>query len=191
MKEKKTFQMLFLATVVILLVLPFVTTFNEFLTRIVENIGFYQFIQHIVVPPEVKLVIVVLQFFHIHAFGDDRVVFLMNQGKEVFKAQIIWSCVGWQSIVLLGFTFLTGMQGEYKGLSKFEVIVIGLFGTFWMNIFRISLVYIVGYYFGEFPSSIFHSYASTIMIIIWLFFFWWFSYKYLLEQKQTPVSLTE
>lgn len=182
MNQKKTFTTLLFITVVILMLLPFITTFNEFLTRIVEQIGFYRIIQEAVVPYEVKLIVAFLHLFHIQAFGDSRVVFLMRDGAEVFKAQIIWSCVGWQSFILLLLTLLTGLQGNFSLSSRIETIIIGIFGTFWMNILRISLVYLFGYYFGQLPATLFHNYASTLMIIVWLCFFWYVSYTYFLRE---------
>ncbi len=183
MKQKRIFYSLFFITVIILILLPFITTFNEFLTRVVEHIGIYTWIQSFIVPLEVKLVIVVLHMFNIHAYGNESTIFLVKNGAENFKAEIIWSCVGWQSAILLFFTLLTGMQGKYSFMSKSETVLIGFFATFWMNIFRMSCVYIIGYFFGQLPALLFHNYGSTLMIIAWLFFFWWFAYRFILEEQ--------
>ena len=33
---------------------------------------------------------------------------------------------------------------------------------------------------------VYHDYLNAIAIVVWLIFFWWFSYKYVLEEKRIP-----
>jgi len=44
-------------------------------------------------------------------------------------------------------------------------------------------VVLIAYLFGQFPAIIAHDYGSLLAVIIWLFFFWWFSYTFVLEMK--------
>ncbi len=182
--EKYTFRIIFLFLAILLVFLPFLTTFNEFLTRIVSNLRWYTAIEKNIVPYEVKMVVAVLKTLGIKATGSIDTVYLFREGQEVFRAMIIWSCIGWESMILYIITLFVGLQGSYRISSKIECVVIGFLGTFLVNILRISSVFVVGYFFGELPVLVYHNYIGTIMIIIWLLLFWWFSYAYVLTPKE-------
>lgn len=181
LSEKSTFKTLFLILAVILLILPFVTTFNEFLTTVVMKIKFYRFIQDIIVPYQVKMITVILSLFGITAYPGLKTV---SVGRAIGSSfEISWNCIGWQSLILLLISLFTGLQGPYAIYTKLQTVIIGFLGTFLVNIIRISLVIIIAYYFGRVAGMVFHDYFSTIIIVAWLFFFWWFSFGYVLERK--------
>ncbi len=177
---KKTFSYLFLALVVILMLLPFVTTFNELLTRIVENSLLYKPIQKYVVPYEVMLVRTIVSWFGI-ATIPGTVSFIKNGTNS--GAFISWNCIGWQSFIILLLSLKTGLIGRFTLFSRIEVLALGIIGTFMINIFRISLIIILLYYFGRAPAAIVHDYAAVFISLVWLFGFWWFSYRFVLEEK--------
>lgn len=179
--EQSTFKTLFLLLAAILLILPFITTFNEFLTTVVMKIQFYRVIQDFVVPYQVKMITVILRLLGIPAQpGLVTISFGRAIGQSV---EISWNCIGWQSLILLLISLFTGLQGPYRLYSKLQTVLIGFLGTFLMNLIRVTLVILVTYYFGRLPGMIFHDYFSTIMIIAWLFIFWWFSFSFVLERK--------
>lgn len=179
---KSTFKTLFLLLAVILLLLPFITTFNEFLTSFVMKIRFYRVIQDFIVPYQVKMISVILRLLGINASPSLTTV---GVGRAIGSSfEISWNCIGWQSLVLLVISLFTGLQGPYRTYTKIQTILIGFMGTFLVNIVRISLVIIVAYHFGRLAGIIFHDYFSTMMIIAWLFFFWWFAFNFVLERKE-------
>ena len=182
---KKTFSNLFFILIIALMVLPFVTTFNIFLTRIVEDTARYKLIQGFIVPYEVTQVKTILSLVGIDTLPG-AVSFVKN--GDIQKVNITWNCIGWQSFVILLISLKSGFSDKFGALNKIEILLIGVLGTFLMNLVRISLVIIVLYFFGEFPAIIFHDYGSIIMTIGWLFFFWWFVYSYVLEEKNVTYS---
>ena len=177
---RKTFSYLFLVLVVILMLLPFVTTFNELLTRIVENSLLYKPIQKYVVPYEVMLVRTIVSWFGIVTIPG-TVSYIKNGANS--GAFISWNCIGWQSFIILLLSLKTGLEGRFSFFSRIEVLAVGLIGTFMINIFRISLIIILLYYFGRVPAAIVHDYAAVFISLVWLFGFWWFSYRFVLEEK--------
>lgn len=180
--EMSTFRALFFFLAAILLILPFITTFNEFLTSVVMKIKLYRLIQDFIVPSQVKMITVILRLLGIEAYPG---LVTVSFGKAIGQVvEISWNCIGWQSVILLLISLFTGLQGPYKIYSKFQTVVIGFLGTFLVNLIRVTLVILVTYYFGRLPGMIFHDYFSTIMIIAWLFFFWWFSFNYVLEKRE-------
>ena len=181
--EKSTFKLIFLMVAVLLMVMPFFTTFNDLLTRLVEKVGFYRAIQNFVVPYEIRMIAVILNAFQIKNIASSAGLSMLKEGnwREIY---ISWNCVGWQSFILYLITLIVGLSGSYKASSKIEAVVIGLFGTFLVNILRLSLVYLFFYYTGyQIGILIFHDYISNLLIIAWLFAFWWFSYAFVLRGK--------
>ncbi|MDQ3098796.1 MAG: exosortase/archaeosortase family protein [bacterium] len=182
--EKSTFQLIFVVLVLILMFLPFVTTFNEILTKIVERAGWYAGIRDTVVPYLVRMVAVVLNQFGVITSQSQQTLTVqkdaMTAGGTI--VYISWNCIGWQSFLLFILTLFTGLQGNYTLKSKIITVVFGLLGTFWINVFRISFIVLVAHWWGRLPAVLFHDYGSTILIVIWLFIFWSVSYNHLLEK---------
>jgi exosortase/archaeosortase family protein len=76
------------------------------------------------------------------------------------------------------------LQGDrYSNFSKAKTWLLGFLGTFLVNLFRIAIVALISFYFGQNVAIIFHDYGSTIVVLAWLFIFWRFSYSYILEEK--------
>lgn len=182
--EKGQFSNIFLFTVLLLMTLPFFISSQELITSFLDFTRLSVLIQNYITPAEVKFVLVMLHFVGIKAIGDSHTIALTGSGGSVFRAEIIWSCIGWQSLLLIVFTLLSGLRGSFTPQTKAETIIIGLFGTFWVNILRIFLIYVVGFYFGQNSANLFHNIFGTIVTVAWVFFFWWFSYKFLLEEKR-------
>ncbi len=182
MKQKRTFLYIFLILVMALTVMPFIATFNDLLTRIVMSIDAYKIIQNYVVPWEVRMVGVILLPFGLKpAIAGEYLE--IGQGNPMI-IEIAWNCIGWQSLLFFIMTAWVGLQGDrYTNISKIKAFVIGLLGTFLVNIFRIVIVVLIAYYAGQTVASFVHDIGSLAMSIGWLFFFWWFSYAYVLEER--------
>jgi len=176
--QKRNFQIIFVATAIILMVMPFITTFNEVLTRIVEKLHLYKLLENYIVPYISKLIGVVLKPFGLAVIGTYEGLYLPGENLWI---EIAWNCIGWQSMILIVITLITGLQGHYSYFSKSQTILIGLLGTFLLNIFRIASVVLVAVYWDYLPAVIYHDYFSNLLIILWLFLFWWFAYAYVLE----------
>lgn len=182
--SKKTFASLFLLLALILMVLPLATSFNEFLTRIVEDSNYYKPIQKMAVPYMSRLVVGILSFLpglRVETFPYGVVV----NGVDV---RITWNCLGWQSFLLFLVSLTVGLRGNFTFSSKIQAFLFGFLGTFLINIFRMVLTAaLVGWWRGLFVI-LFHNYFSTFITIVWLFFFWWFSYSFVLEEKDSDLK---
>jgi len=176
---KKTFTGLLILLVIILMLLPFATALNEFLTKVVEGAALYKPIQRILVPYMSRIVVGVLSFLP----GLETSVFPYGVIVNGVDVRITWNCLGWQSFLLFFASLIVGLKGPYTITSKLETVVVGFLGTFLMNIVRmVFTAALVGWWRGLFVI-LFHNYFSTFLSIIWLFFFWWFSYAFILKTK--------
>lgn len=179
---RTVWQKLILILVFVLMSLPLFTTFNEILTRVVEKSGAYSLLVQNVVPFETRSVSVVLAKLGIKNRPTASHIFITRNNKNI-GIFFSWNCLGWQSAILLLFTLIAGLSGGHPLRRKIETIILGITGTYLINLIRISTVVIVAYLFGQLPATVIHDYGGTLFTIAWFFFFWWFSYNYILEDR--------
>jgi len=179
MKEKKTFAIIFALLAILLAVLPFLVSFNEVLTKIVESFKLYMWVQEKIVPLEVKMVGILVSPFPIK--------FIAHQNGMTVNgiyAQVTWNCLGWQSLLLFIITLIFGLRGNYTLASKIEAVLIGLLGTFFVNLGRLVLIVLFLAYSRPLFAVVYHDYLAAVVTILWLLAFWWFSYSFVLEERQ-------
>jgi exosortase/archaeosortase family protein len=184
--QKATFKKLFAAVAILLAVLPFIVTFSAALTSFFNKIGWYIALQRFVVPFEARLVAVLLRVVNIRGVvtpGSNFAMLLERPGQSYLPVSLEWNCLGWQSLVMLGLTLATGLRGNWKLLSKLEVVLVGILGTFLVNLFRMAFITALAYYVNEIAARIIHDYFAAFAALIWLIFFWWFSYSFVLEER--------
>lgn len=179
--KKETFGKIFAVLTLLLIILPFVTTFSEQLTGFLQKTPIYLLIQKYIVPYEVKMVGFILSLLQIpvgYSTSTSSATLTVN-GQPLI---VTWNCLGWQSVLFLIVSFSTGLQGRFTTFSKIEVVAIGLLGTFWVNIARIIFIAILGGYLPSVFAVVFHDYFATLVTAAWLIGFWHFAYKYGLEE---------
>jgi exosortase/archaeosortase family protein len=180
---RSIFVKLFIILTLVLVTLPLFTSFNDFLTKTAEKIGAYSFLSQNIVPMETRAVSLILRPFGINSRPSNSLLYIPDKYQGYYSIYFSWNCLGWQSVVLLMLTLVVGLSGNHKLITKIEVIILGFSGTFLMNLLRISSIVLTTNYFGPFSASIIHNYLGTLFTILWFFFYWWFSYTYILEEK--------
>jgi exosortase/archaeosortase family protein len=179
LNQKRTFSLILAALAVMLMILPFVVSINDFLTRTVEKFGWYLWIQRKVVPWEVKMVGVMVR-----PLGIDFVAYPEGFTANDTYAKLSWNCIGWQSLFLFFLTLPFGLRGgDYTFFSKTEAFLIGLLGTFFVNLLRIVLTVVLLVVSRPLFAVVFHDYLAAIVTVVWLIVFWWFCYSFVLEQN--------
>ncbi len=177
---RPTYQLILVLASVLFLIMPSITTFNEFLTAVVMRLGLDGVLQGWVVPMETRMIAALMRLFGIRAAASQTSLYLAK-GASTIPVYISWNCVGWQSFILFAITLITGLQGPYTRRSKVETVILGFLGTFLINLLRIGVVCVVAYYVGQLPAVILHDYGGTLLILLWLFAFWYLAHGYLLE----------
>src|SRR4030042_5935645 len=184
MDQKRVFQILLAALAIMLSILPFVVSINDILTRTVEKLGWYLWIQQKVVPWEVRLVGVMVQ-----PLGIKFTAYPEGFTANGIYAKLSWNCMGWQSLFLFLISLPFGFKGgNYTFLSKTEAFSIGILGTFLINLVRIAFTVVLLVVSRPLFAMVFHDYLAAIVTVVWLILFWWFSYSYVLEEKRTGFS---
>lgn len=179
MKQKTVFGSIFLFFIFSLLLVPFILTFNDVITKLVERFVLYTLLQEKVLPLQVKVV-----GFVVREFGVDYIPYVDGMRVNGYRIYMTWNCLGWQSLLLFLLSLLISLWGSrYTFFSKIEACVLGLIGIFWINIFRISFTVILAAYARSLFRMVFHDYLAAFVTIIYLFLYWWFSYSFILDQS--------
>lgn len=185
------YSRIILVAAVAFITLPFVTSFNELLTKVVESLHLVSLIQGLTAPFLVKIIVVLLRALGIPAAGTGSYLFI-TKGLIPTSVYISWNCMGWQSFILLAFTMMTGLQGPYTSRSKLITLLIGVEGTFIINLIRILIPVLLIQYVGYLPAILFHDYFGTVMTLIWLGGFWYLSIgSFLIRSHKRRVSMGE
>jgi exosortase/archaeosortase family protein len=163
----------------LLMLLPLVTTFDDLLTTWALQLGANNPLQSIV-PVEARMVVGLLGLAGIHAAASGSHLVVWDGGGAMHTLFISWNCIGWQSLVLLGVSFLTGLRGRHPIEARVQVIVIGVAGTMLLNLLRVAAVAGIAATIGVTPAVLFHDYGGTLLVIAFLFVFWIFVQRWIL-----------
>jgi len=163
----------------LLMLLPLVTTFDDFLTTWALQLGANNPLQAIV-PVEGRMVVGLLGLVGIHAAASGSHLVVWDSAGAMHTLFISWNCIGWQSLVLLGVSFLSGLRGSHPLEARIQVIVIGVAGTMLLNLLRVAVVAGIAATVGVTPAVLFHDYGGTILVVAFLFGFWIFVQRLIL-----------
>jgi exosortase/archaeosortase family protein len=166
----------------LLMVMPLVTTFDDFLTSWAVQLGANNPLQALV-PVEARMVVGMLSLFGVHAAASGNYMVVWDRGGMMHTLLIAWNCIGWQSLVLLGMTFLSGLRGEQPLEARVQIVFIGIAGTMLLNLMRVAAVAALAATWGQTPAVLFHDYGGTILVVGWLFAFWIFVQRWLLRPE--------
>lgn len=163
----------------LLMLLPLVTTFDDFLTTWALQFGANNPLQAIV-PIEARMVVGLLGLAGIHAGASGSHLVVWDGTGAMHTLFISWNCIGWQSLVLLGVSFMSGLRGRHPIEARIQVIVIGIAGTMLLNLLRVAVVAGIAATVGVTPAVLFHDYGGTILVVAFLFGFWIFAQRWIL-----------
>ncbi len=173
-----------------LLILPIFSTFGELLTNLAMTAGFDAWLGQWIAPTEGKLVHGALALVGVPSAYDGSLLYV-GTGPSQVSLYISWNCVGWQTLLFLGVSMLTGLQGEYTERSRVETALLGVSGIAVLNVVRITVVALVAYAFGRLPAIIVHDYGSVLATVAFLMAFWIFAYNVVLERRHDYVDVDE
>lgn len=181
----ETHQVLIALTALVLMLLPFITAFNDFLTSLVLSSQAYVIIQNFVVPIEGRMVAVILQYLFGMPTAISGSLIIIPGYLRVYMS---WNCIGWQSLILFAITLLTGLGGQYTFKSKILCVVAGIEGTILLNLLRIASVILVAIYAGYLPAVLFHDYGGTLLVVLWLVWFWQLAFNRILKPQSIAMQ---
>jgi exosortase/archaeosortase family protein len=168
-------------TCALLMLLPFVTTFDDLLTSWALAMGANNPLQAIV-PIESRMVVGLLGVVGVHAAASGSHLVIWDSAGSMHTLFVSWNCIGWQSLILLGVSFLSGLRGRQPLEARVQVVLIGVAGTMLLNLMRVAAVAAIAATLGQTPALLFHDYGGTIVVISWLFAFWILVQRFILVE---------
>ena len=175
------------ASCALLMVLPLVTTFDDLLSGWALQLGANNPLQSIV-PVESRMVVGLLSAIGIHSAAAGSHMVVWDRAGSMHVLLISWNCIGWQSLILLLVSFISGLRGRHPLESRVQVVIIGVAGTMLLNLLRVAAVAALAATWGQTPAILFHDYGGTVLVVGWLFGFWMFVQRFL-ELEPAPASL--
>jgi exosortase/archaeosortase family protein len=163
----------------LLMVLPLITTFDDLLTAWALQLGANNPLQAIV-PVESRMVVGLLSAGGIRAAASGSYLVVWDRGGSMHLLLISWNCIGWQSLVLLGVSFVSGLRSHQPLDARVQVVVIGVAGTMLLNLLRVAAVAALAATWGQTAAVLFHDYGGTVLVVGWLFAFWMFVQRWIL-----------
>lgn len=184
---RRTAKGVLLIIIFFLMLFPFINSLNQFLVDVIEPLIFFKPIQDVIIPYEVRIVRVILGFLGIPMTGGQpgaQSITLITPIGGHEPIVVGWNCLGWQSLLIVFVTFITGLTGKFKFLSKLEVLAVGLMGTFLLNIARLTGVFVLFYHGNRSIAMAFHDYGSVVVTIGWLFALWYYAFHFVLIPRE-------
>jgi exosortase/archaeosortase family protein len=179
-RDRENVNMTLIAlTCAMLMLLPLVTTFNDFLTSWAMSLGANNPLQT-VVPVEARMVVGLLGLVGVHAAASGSYLVVWDGAGAMHTLFISWNCIGWQSLVLVGVSFLSGLRGSHPLEARVQVVLIGIAGTMLLNLMRVAAVAAIAATIGVGPAVFFHDDGGTLLVIGFLFAFWMFVQRWIL-----------
>jgi exosortase/archaeosortase family protein len=138
--------------------------------------------------PEARAVVGILGFLGVKAQAAGGELYVWDWSGQRQAVLISTTCIGWQSLVLLGLSCLVGLRGRYTAEAKVQVILIGLLGTIFANLLRMTIVCLIAAEYGFWPAVLVHDYGGTLLIVAWLFAFWAFVHRWILGDQTSGTA---
>jgi exosortase/archaeosortase family protein len=173
-------------TCALLMLLPLVTTFNDLLTTWAMQLGANTPLQGIV-PVESRMVVGLLGLAGIHAAASGSYMVVWDSAGAMHTLYISWNCIGWQSLILFGVSLISGLRGDHPLHARLQVVCIGVAGTMLLNLVRVAAVAAIAATVGVTPAILFHDYGGTLLVIVFLFGFWVFAQRWILDGRPSPL----
>lgn len=96
----------------------------------------------------------------------------LTVGTNSSSVAIAWACAGVQSLLLYTLIILVFFKKSYiSAFRKLVYFIIGLFGTFFVNVFRVISIMFVMLNEGNAAGMVFHNTYGEMYSVIWIFLY--------------------
>jgi len=124
------------------------------------------------VPYFVRVMVFVLMLLGIPATVHNPTTIMLNTSKGPVPVLFEAGCIGIQSFLIFSVIIVVTMIEESASVrTKLLWSVVGVVGTFVVNVIRVSLIAAVIYYFGYENWGEIHSWIGYALFLLWLAFF--------------------
>lgn len=184
MRDKWLVREYLLFAALFLLLVPFLVTLNDVITRFVLQFKLYAVLESYLAPLEIHYVKSIVGLFGVIGEAKPGGLLVGNQWLR-----FNWNCLGWQSMLLYFVSaFFAFRKTRFTMVSKLEALFLGILWVFWVNIMRISFLVILAVYAKPAFYIIFHDIFAAFVTVVFLFFYWWFAFRFVLQTKHADYT---
>jgi len=136
-----------------------------------------------------NLMVSLLNILTIGASANGNMVTVYSRGGP-FQLVIDAPCTGIKGMLAYGslaVLMILDVKATYR--RKALCAIVGLVGTFFMNILRLLIIFVACYFFGIETAYEVHTYLGYSIFIVWVIVFWTVAFKYLLPSKKESPSM--
>lgn len=168
------------------LLLIVATTLTSFASELAEPV-----LSPYVIPSMTSLIVTIIRAIGIRTeleFLGYQIITIYTP-KGPVSAAFIWGCVGFASALIFSIILVIVLFEETCSLrTKMLWSIIGLIGVFFLNIFRVVMIFITDYFYGYEAGAQVHYFIGYAIFITWIsIFFYAFSKKH----EKTPKTPSE
>lgn len=96
----------------------------------------------------------------------------VSMGGKSASATIAWACAGVHSLLLYVLIILVFFKkSDISAFRKLAYFIIGLFGTFFVNVLRVFSIFIIALNYGKDAGTNFHNTYGEMYSVTWIFLF--------------------
>ena len=129
--------------------------------------------------------IFMLNLFGVDAHASGALIEYELQQGGYASVFIATSCAGIYSLSIFISAFIAFIMIEYNKFDKYVIgfMGLGIFFAWFANILRMTIIVMVGSYYGGEALLWTHKYLGEIIFIMWTGLFWMLLFKYMPEEK--------
>jgi thaumarchaeosortase len=103
-----------------------------------------------------------------NGLGPGMVLSIMSESTS-YSAVVYWPSAGIQSLIIYtGVMLLFIKDLHYSTVRKVSYFLLGVLGTFVVNVCRIASIMVIGLKIGRLEASMFHDYYGELFFIAWM-----------------------
>ena len=110
--------------------------------------------------------------FPVYAAGSYLPHLIVTMGEKTASGTIAWACAGVQSLLLYVVIILVFFKkADMSAFRKLAYFIIGLFGTFFVNVLRVFSIFVISINYGNDAGTDFHNTYGEMYSVIWILLF--------------------
>ncbi len=107
--------------------------------------------------------------FPVYSAASNLPSLTVTSGASTATVAIAWACAGVQSLFLfVVIIFVFFKKAEISAFRKLAYFVIGLFGTFFVNVLRVTSILLIMLSSGQAAGQVFHNTYGEMFSVIWI-----------------------
>jgi len=139
------------------------------------------------IKPTTDLIVLVLTAIGLNPKADGNIISYLTRNGNIMRLSIVSDCTGVWSLIAYSLSVAAILILFKKITPKGrKMMAFGFLGTYLVNILRVTLIFIAGYYSGEVAAiQTAHTHIGWIVFLIWMLIFWYSFFRMHVFEKES------